>query len=112
MKRKKKSEAAFEECVPVELEALCDLFDETPIPKAIYIHSHTGMIPPLLRGRYEVECITLGSGITQIAPFAFAGFINLRKIHIPRTLRVIGEYAFMNTPLEGKSKHAIRKTRY
>ena len=92
----------LEDCVPVELETLCDLFDDTPIPSSIYIHSHTGVIPPLLRGRQEVESITIGLGIREIAPFAFAGFSKLREIRIPRTVRVIGENAFINTPLENR----------
>lgn len=51
-------------------------------------------------GRGDIIRAEIPEGVTEIAPDAFSGCLNLTQIRLPESLRCIGEGAFSDTELE------------
>ena len=77
------------------MKVLTDPFDETPIPKKLYLESGDGRIERLIRGSDIIEEIMLDDRVTTIAPYAFSRFKKLKKVIFSKNLLVIGEGAFL-----------------
>ena len=65
------------------------LMNDDVYPYPIFVNK-----TPWFNRREEITYVILPDGITNIAPVAFAGCVNLKEVYIPDSVTVIGDYAF------------------